>query len=70
MVDELRFEDESSPWEHWKRDPEGYVRWAEEKKGRQRLAHARITGQGQEVKLVEPVGFGQIVPARKARRGP
>jgi pyruvate ferredoxin oxidoreductase delta subunit len=46
MVDELRFEDDSSPWELWKRDPEAYVDWAEEKKGSVRLQYPVVTGSG------------------------
>ncbi len=62
MVDELRFEDYSSPWEHWKRDPHGYVEWAERKKGDKRLIYSFVTGTGQQ--LVD----GERVP--EAKRGP
>jgi pyruvate ferredoxin oxidoreductase delta subunit len=48
MVDELQFEDNSSPWEHHKRDPGGYIKWAEEKKGNQRVHYSHVTGEGME----------------------
>ena len=50
MVDELKFDDNSSPWEHYKRDPEGYIAWAEEKKGTERYAYPHVTGTGFEIK--------------------
>lgn len=50
MVDELKFADDSSPWEHYKRDPQGYIQWAEEKKGADRYAYPHVTGTGFEVK--------------------
>src|ERR671925_359219 len=46
MVDELRFEDNHSPWEQWLRDPAAYVEWAEEKKGTERVAYPHVTGTG------------------------
>lgn len=46
MVDELKFEDDNSPWEHYHRDPEGYIEWAEEKKGKDRYAYPHVTGTG------------------------
>ncbi|HZT06426.1 MAG TPA: 4Fe-4S dicluster-binding protein [Chloroflexota bacterium] len=54
MVDELRFEDNSSPWEHYRRDPAGYIAWAEEKKGRIRVSYPHVTGTGRDVR--EAVG--------------
>ena len=59
MVDELRFEDDSSPWESYKGDPEGYVKWAEEKKGRERVLHPFVTGTGLNLKVVD-----KIVPSK------
>jgi len=50
MVDELKFDDDSSPWEHYNRDPEGYTAWAEEKKGADRYAYPHVTGTGFEIK--------------------
>lgn len=59
MVDELRFDDDSSPWEFWNRDPQGYVDWAEEKKGAMRQKPLVVTGAGPVV-----TAPGQRVPAR------
>ena len=53
MVDELRFEDNPSPWESHKGDPQKYIKWVEEKKGPERVIHNRITGTGFNVKLVD-----------------
>jgi hypothetical protein len=50
MVDELKFENDDRPWEHYRRDPEGYVAWAEEKKGRDRIHYPHVTGTGLEVR--------------------
>ncbi len=50
MVDELKFEDDSSPWEHYRRDPEGYIAWAEAKKGRDRVYYPPVTGTGGEIR--------------------
>ncbi len=50
MVDELKFEDDKSPWEHYNRDPQGYIQWAEEKKGADRYAYPHVTGTGFEIK--------------------
>ncbi|MDR7386997.1 MAG: 4Fe-4S binding protein, partial [Armatimonadota bacterium] len=67
MVDELAFEDNRSPWEHWKRDPEGYIRWAEEKKGTHRVLPNVVTGTGQRVVEAEPVPVGgKPKPAARA----
>lgn len=46
MVDELRFEDESSPWEAWRKAPGAYVEEIERKKGADRIVYPRITGTG------------------------
>ena len=53
MVDELRFEDNSSPWEHYKRDPQDYIQWAEGKKGSQRYSYPHVTGTGFEIRAGE-----------------
>lgn len=50
MVDELKFTNNDSPWEHYQRDPQGYIAWAEEKKGRDRYAYSHVTGTGFEVR--------------------
>ena len=44
MVDELEFENTDSPWEHHKKDPAGYIQWAEGKKGTKRIRYAHVTG--------------------------
>jgi pyruvate ferredoxin oxidoreductase delta subunit len=67
MVDELRFEDDRSPWEHHRRDPEGYLAWAEAKKGASRVVHPHVTGTGRAVLAGEQIPKGRIVPARKRR---
>ncbi len=60
MVDELEFENNDSPWEHHKKDPAGYIEWAEKKKGTTRIRYAHITGTGVEK------SEGTTVPAAKA----
>lgn len=50
MVDELKFRDDTSPWEHHKRDPQGYIKWAEEKKGKERIHYPHVTGTGYELR--------------------
>ena len=65
MVDELRFEDYSSPWEHYKKDRAGYIEWAEQKKGAQRVLHPHVTGTGRAVVEGERVPIGKVLPARK-----
>ena len=51
MVDELQFEDDHSPWEHWKKDSKEYITWVEGKKARacflsrrNRQGHHRYSG--------------------------
>jgi pyruvate ferredoxin oxidoreductase delta subunit len=65
MVDELRFEDNSSPYEFWKRDPEGYIRWAEEKKGTERITYPFVTGTGVHVLDAERVPEGKKIMLKK-----
>ncbi|HWO42495.1 MAG TPA: 4Fe-4S dicluster-binding protein [Candidatus Eisenbacteria bacterium] len=65
MVDELRFEDDASPWEHWRSDPKGYIQWAEDKKGRERVSYPVVTGKGVLVSEGEVMPEGKIVPVRK-----
>lgn len=50
MSNELNFENDDSPWEHHKRDPEGYIKWAEEKKGKKRIFYNHVTGTGVELR--------------------
>ena len=65
MVDELRFEDNSSPYEHWKRDPKGYIEWVEEKKGKERVTYPEVTGKGVIVYEGEKLPEGKIIPVKK-----
>jgi pyruvate ferredoxin oxidoreductase delta subunit len=65
MVDELRFDDHASPWEHWVRDPKGYIEWAEQKKGKDRVLFPHVTGRGMDVVEGERVAEGKKTPARK-----
>jgi pyruvate ferredoxin oxidoreductase delta subunit len=60
MVDELQFEDDKSPWQHHRRDPQGYLAWAEAKKGSRRVHYPHVTGRGMEQRE------GQSVPPRAA----
>lgn len=50
MSNELNFENDDSPWEHHKRDPEEYIEWAEEKKGKKRIYYNYVTGTGVELR--------------------
>jgi len=50
MVDELKFEDDKSPWEAYKRDPQAYIAWAEGKKGTERVHYPHVTGTGMEIR--------------------
>lgn len=62
MVDELKFMDTNSPWEHFKKDREGYIKWAEEKKGVDRFYFPQVTGTGFEIRH-----DGKSVPAKPAK---
>jgi pyruvate ferredoxin oxidoreductase delta subunit len=55
MVDELKFKDDASPWEHHKKDPLGYINWAEEKKGKERISYPHVTGKGIDITQGETV---------------
>jgi len=46
MVDELRFDNNGSPWESYRKGPGAYVKWAEEKRGGEELLHNVVTGTG------------------------
>jgi pyruvate ferredoxin oxidoreductase delta subunit len=50
MVDELKATDDRSPWDHYARDPAGYIAWAEEKKGTERIHYPYVTGTGFELR--------------------
>jgi pyruvate ferredoxin oxidoreductase delta subunit len=69
MVDELKFEDNSSPWEFHTRDPQGYMAWAEEKKGQERVVYPFVTGTGMEVVPGETVPVGKKLSAKRETRG-
>lgn len=65
MVDELRFEDNASPWEAYKQDPERYLEWAEEKKGEQRVTYPFVTGTGMTMLPGERVPEGKKTMIKK-----
>jgi hypothetical protein len=65
MVDELQFEDDASPWEHWTRDSKDYIQWVERKKGKDRVSYPVVTGKGMTVTQGEVMPEGKIVPVRK-----
>lgn len=46
MVDELNFSDNNSPWEMYRKDPKGYTKIMEEKKGKGRMMPSYVTGKG------------------------
>ncbi|HET7034803.1 MAG TPA: 4Fe-4S dicluster-binding protein [Thermomicrobiaceae bacterium] len=66
MVDELAFDNYDSPWEHWQRDPSGYVEWAEAKKGADRVTYPFVTGSGRLVLEGQVIAEGSK-PAPKRR---
>ena len=68
MVDELCFEDNSSPWEFWKRNPEAYIEWAEEKKGKERVLYPFVTGTGVQVLEGERIPRGKKIKLRRERK--
>ena len=61
MVDELKFDDEKSPWESHVKDPAAYVKWAEGKKGKERISYPHVTGRGKEIRE------GTTVPVKAAK---
>lgn len=65
MVDELRFEDNSSPWEAYQRDRQRYIEWAEEKKGKDRLTFPFVTGTGIATQPGEQVPDGKKTMIKK-----
>jgi pyruvate ferredoxin oxidoreductase delta subunit len=58
MVDEMKFDNEKSPWEMHAKDPKAYVKWAEDKKGKERVFYPQVTGTGREIRE------GETVPAK------
>jgi pyruvate ferredoxin oxidoreductase delta subunit len=69
MVDELQFEDNNSPWEAHKADPEKYFEWAELKKRKGRYIHPMVTGTGLEFLEGEVVPLGGKRAAQKTSEG-
>lgn len=66
MVDELRFENYDSPWEHWQHDPDDYFRWAEDKKGTERVSYPFVTGTGRIASEIQQVpNVGEIRPRKE-----
>jgi pyruvate ferredoxin oxidoreductase delta subunit len=65
MVDELRFDDYRSPWEAYKKNPNAYIEWAEEKKGTDRVSYPFVTGTGVEVGVGQRVPLGKVIPVKK-----
>lgn len=58
MVDELKFENNESPWEQYTKNPENYVKVMEEKKGLTREIPSPVTGKGEQfIELKEHVPF-------------
>lgn len=58
MVDELNFTDNASPWEEYTKNPEEYVRIAEERKGLVREIPSPVTGKGETfIQLKQSVPF-------------
>src|SRR5262249_15490529 len=65
MVDELRFDDHASPWEHYQRDKDNYIAWAEEKKAAGRVIFPFVTGTGRIPGQGEVVPEGQKIAVKK-----
>ncbi len=58
MVDELKFDNNGSPWELYRKNPEQYVRSMEEKKGLMREIPSPVTGKGEQfIELKQSVPF-------------
>ena len=70
MVDELQFEDNSSPWQAYTADPKKYTEWAEQKKSKGRYIHPFVTGTGLEYLEGEVVPFGGKQRAVPKTAGP
>ncbi|MBI3976971.1 MAG: 4Fe-4S binding protein [Chloroflexi bacterium] len=67
MVHELQFSDNGSPWEVWKRDPQGYVEAIEQKKGTERVVYPYVTGTGVATVEGVRVPVGKKVPVKKTQ---
>ena len=65
MVDELKFEGNESQWEHFRRDKDGFIKWAEEKKGTERIVYPFVTGTGMAMVAGETVPEGQKKAVKK-----
>jgi len=63
MVDELKFDHEKSPWEQHVKDPATYIKWAEDKKGKERVFYPHVTGTGKEIREGEAVAAKPAKPA-------
>lgn len=46
MVDELKFENNDSPYHEYKKDKEAYIEWADQKMGEKRVNYPFVTGTG------------------------
>lgn len=58
MIDELKFTNNDSPWEEYRKDPLGYTKMIEEKKGKGRMMPSHVTGKGEKMsEISKPVGF-------------
>jgi pyruvate ferredoxin oxidoreductase delta subunit len=68
MVDELRFEDDSSPWEAYTENKQEYVEWAEKRKSAGRFIHPFVTGTGLEFQEGEVVPIGGARASRKIQQ--
>ena len=61
MVDELNFDNNNSAWETYKKNPQAYVKWVEEKKGKVRMMPSPVTGRGESFQEVtEPVPMAGV----------
>jgi len=65
MVDELSFDDNKSPWEHFRKNQNDYIKWAEEKKGTERIVYPFVTGTGMAMVAGETVPEGQKKAVKK-----
>ena len=61
----LEFEGNESQWEHFRRDKDGFIQWAEQKKGNQRIVYPFVTGTGMAMVAGETVPEGQKKAVKK-----
>ena len=67
MVDELKFENNDSPWEAYKKNRRAYVDWAEQMKGKMRMMPSPITGKGETFQeLGKPVPMAKVSAKKEA----